>query len=143
MEARPISFKNLCKFIEQNHRHHRPPQGYKFGIAAYKNQNLVGVVAVGRPVSRFLDDGITAEVTRLCSDGTKNVCSFLYGRAARAARAMGFKRVITYTLESERGESLRGAGWKRVGNAGGGSWSRPSRKRYDKAPTERKVLWEA
>lgn len=143
LTAGPITYREACKFISEVHRHHRPPQGWKFGIGAYRGEQLVGVVCVGRPVSRHLDDGKTAEVTRLCTDGSKNVCSFLYQRARRAAFEMGFKKVITYILESESGTSLKASGWKFVKLAGGGSWSRPSRAREDKAPMERKQLWEA
>lgn len=98
---------------------------------------------VGRPVSRMLDDGYTAEVIRLATNGAKNACSFLYGAARRAALAMGYRRIITYILESETGKSLVAAGWKFVRLAGGGSWSRPSRKRTDQAPLVTKQLWEA
>jgi hypothetical protein len=142
MKAKPISFREACAWIAEHHRHHKPPQGMKFAIAAEKNGERVGVVIVGRPVSRMLDDGETAEVTRLCSNGARNVCSFLYSAARRAALAMGFTRVITYILESETGQSLKAAGWKFVRMAGGGSWSRPSRGREDKAPLEGKQLWE-
>lgn len=140
--AKPISFSEAKDFISRFHRHHKPPQGWKFGIAAFRDGELVGVVAVGRPVSRIMDDGETCEVTRLCTDGSKNVCSFLYSRARRAAVEMGYKKVITYILDSESGISLRAAGWKFVRDAGGGSWSRRSRLREDKAPTNRKQLWE-
>jgi len=116
----------------------------KFAIGACDaTGTLVGVVVVGRPVSRRLDDGVTAEVTRLCTLGGANVCSFLYGAARRAARAMGYQRVLTYILGSESGTSLKASGWKFVRLAGGGSWSRTGRPRHDKAPTEIKQLWEA
>jgi hypothetical protein len=104
---------------------------------------LVGVVIVGRPVSRRRDDGLTAEVTRLCVlDDEPNACSFLYGKAAKAALALGFRRIGTYTLKRESGTSLRAAGWTLIGDAGGGSWSRPSRPRDDPNPVEPKLLWE-
>jgi hypothetical protein len=80
-------------------------------------------------------------VTRLCTDGTHNACSFLYGAAARSAREQGYRKIITYILESESGDSLRAAGWLCEGPAGGGSWSRGKRERTDKHPTERKVRW--
>jgi len=102
---------------------------------------MVGVVAVGRPVSRHRDDGITAEVTRNCTDGSKNAASCLYGAAWRAAKAMGYRRIITYTLDSEPGTSLRAAGWRRLGVSLGGSWSKPSRKRTDKHPLGGKIVW--
>ena len=139
----PISFSDACAFIAQHHRHHRPPVGWKFGLAATLSSHVVGVVIVGRPVSRYLDDGVTLEVTRCCTDGTRNAASFLYGAARRATFALGYKRLITYTLSSEPGTSLFAAGWKEKGRTAGGSWSRPSRPRKDNAPLEQKTLWEA
>lgn len=143
MKARPIGWREAKEFVERTHRHHFSPQGWKFGLAAELNGVVVGVVMVGRPVSRMLDDGLTAEVIRLATDGTRNACSFLYARARQIALLMGFKRVITYILASETGTSLKAAGWRFVREAGGGSWSRPSRGRKDKAPLETKQLWEA
>ncbi len=129
-------------FVARLHRHHKPVIGHKFSIGAYLGETLVGAVIVGRPVSRMRDDGATLEVTRLCTDGTKNACSFLYGCAARAAFALGFDRIGTYTLPSEGGASLRAAGWRLIGERGGGSWSRGSRPRADEAPLVCKHLWE-
>ena len=103
--------------------------------------NLVGVCVVGRPVARGADTGWTLEVTRLATDGTRNACSFLYGAAAKAARAMGYRRIITYTLASEHGSSLRAAGWVEEAHVRGQSWSRPSRPREDVSPTEDKTRW--
>lgn len=144
LRARAISFAQAKQFIADKHRHHKPPVGWKFGIAAFRGPECVGVVCVSRPVARMLDDGDTCEVTRLCSDGSKNVCSFLYSRARRAAFEMGYKRIITYILDTEPGTSLKAAGWKlSEAKAGGGSWSRPSRKRTDKAPLNIKQRWEA
>lgn len=139
LELRPISFADACEFIATHHRHHRPPQGHKFSIAAVNaSGGLVGVVCVGRPVARMADDGWTAEVTRLCTDGTLNACSLLYGAAARAAKAMGYRKIITYVLDSESGASLAASGWACDRSSSGGSWSRENRKRVDKAPTDAK-----
>lgn len=142
MIAIPIGWREAVAFVNKEHRHHIAPQGWKFGIAASVDGTIVGVVMVGRPVSRMLDDGVTAEVIRLATNGTRNACSFLYSSARRAATAMGYKRIITYILLSETGASLKASGWRFVRNAGGGSWSRPSRKRVDKSPLEEKQLWE-
>lgn len=102
------------------------------------------MVIVGRPVSRHRDDGLTAEVTRLCTDGTRNACSFLYGRASKAAFALGFTSIGTYTLPNEGGASLRAAGWRLIGERGGGEWNQPSRPRkLMKSPIGQKHLWEA
>jgi len=100
-------------------------------------------VIVGKPVARMLADGYTAEVTRLCArEGARNACSMLYAAAWRAARAMGYRRLVTYTLPEEGGASLRAAGWKFIGEAGGGSWSRKERPRVDTHPTQMKLRWE-
>lgn len=142
LELQPIDFDEACKFIAEHHRHHLPPQGWKFGIAVNNGTKIVGVVTVGRPVSRMLDDGWTLEVTRLCTDGTRNASSILYGAASRATFALGYKRIITYILKSETGVSLKASNWKEIGAAGGGSWSRHGRPRIDTHPTEQKTLWE-
>lgn len=113
----------------------------KFRIGCESDGKLVGVVQLARPVSRYLDDGMTIEVVRLCSDGTKDVCSFLYGRAARIAKEMGYAKIITYILESETGMSLKAAGWTYECEAGGGNWSCTSRPRNTTAPTCKKQRW--
>ena len=138
----PVTYREACEFIEQFHSHHLPPQGYKFGIAVNDGEKVVGVVTVGRPVARHYDDGMTAEVTRCCTDRTKNVASKLYGAAWRAARSMGYTRLITYTLASEVGTSTKAAGFRVVHQTEGGTWNTPSRKRVDKHPTGPKTLWE-
>jgi hypothetical protein len=130
-------------YVRAHHRHHKPSVGDVFCLGAQRGSEIVGVVVVGRPVARMLADGATLEVTRCCTDGTRNACSFLYGAAWRAARALGWQRLVTYTLPEEGGASLRAAGWRLIGEAGGGSWSRPSRARVDTAPTQVKMRWEA
>lgn len=138
---RPITYAEACAFIGQHHRHHRPPQGHKVSIGAEYCGKLVGVAVLGRPVARMVDDGYTAEVTRLCTDGTPNVCSLLYGAAARAAKALGYRKIITYILASETGASLRASGWFQDRKSAGGSWSCPSRPRNDNHPLEPKTRW--
>ena len=138
-----IELAEANAFVTAHHRHHKPVVGHKFSLGAAFGDAIVGVVIVGRPVSRMRDDGETLEVTRLATDGTRNVCSFLYGAAARAAFALGFKRIGTYILKSEPGTSLHAAGWKLIGERGGGSWSVPSRPRVDKHPLQKKLLFEA
>lgn len=142
LQSAPINFADAAEFVRRHHRHHTPPQGHKFSIAAMSAGEVVGVVIVGRPVSRRRDDGSTLEVTRLCTAGHPNACSFLYGAAARAAFALGYGRIGTYVLANEPGTSLRAAGWKCIGERRGGSWSVPSRSRLDKHPTGQKVLFE-
>lgn len=141
LTLRPISFRDACAFIDRLHRHHKPPQGHKFSIGAERAGSLVGVAVIGRPVARMADDGYTAEVTRLCTDGTPNACSLLYGAAARAAKAFGYRKITTYILASETGVTLRAAGWRQDRASSGGSWSRGSRPRDDKHPTEPKTRW--
>lgn len=128
--------------MEQHHRHHKPVVGHIFSLGAALGETIVGVAIVGRPVARMRDDGETTEVVRLCTDGTKNACSFLYGAAARASFALGFKRVGTYILASEPGTSLTAANWRLVGETKGGSWSRGNRPRVDKHPLQGKLLWQ-
>ena len=152
LEIRPCDYKTAAQFVGENHRHNRPPTGQKFSIACFDGDRLCGVCMVGRPVARLLDDGQTLEVLRNCTDGTRNACTMLYGAALRAAKALGYKRCITYTLQSEPGTSLKASNWRRVGDAGGGTWSSPSRPREVvqvtllgeevKYSTEPKVRWE-
>jgi len=143
LHHRRVEFAEAAAFVLAHHRHHTPPVGHLFSIGAYAGDRLCGVAIVGRPVARMRQDGFTAEITRLCSDGTPNAASFLLGRAARAAMALGYRRIGTYTLGSESGVSLRAAGWRRVAETAGGSWSRAERPRDDKHPLEQKTLWEA
>lgn len=138
-----IEFTEAAAFVAEHHRHHTPPVGHLFSLGAFESGRLCGVAIVGRPVARARQDGLTAEVTRLCTDGTKDAPSFLLGCCARAALALGYRRIGTYTLASEGGASLRAAGWRIVGEVKGRSWDTPSRRRTDKHPTSDKMLWEA
>lgn len=138
----PITFPEACAFIKKHHSHHLPPQGWKFGIAVNDGEKVVGVVTVGRPVARHLDNGWTAEITRCCTNGTKNAASKLYSAAFRACKAMGYRRVITYTLKEEEGTSLIAAGFRVVWETKGGSWHRVRRPRVQTAPVGQKILWE-
>lgn len=140
----PISIGYANEFVRRHHRHHKPAKSLNyFAVAVASGPEVVGVAIIGRPVARLLCDGWTAEVRRVATDGTKNACSMLYAASWRAARALGWKRLVTYTLPSECGASLRGAGWTCVGEAGGGSWSRTKRPRVDIHPTQIKLRWEA
>lgn len=139
----PCDLKDANTFVSQYHRHHRGVVGHKFSLAVVRGEDICGVAIVGRPVARRLDDGWTLEVTRVATDGTKNAASALYGAARRATFALGYRKLVTYTLPSESGASLRAAGYRCLGEAGGGSWSCPSRPRVDKHPLQRKLRWEA
>jgi hypothetical protein len=152
LELVPTTLEEANAFIAQHHRHRLPVVGAKFCVAvaaligadpAHAWPEVVGVVIAGRPVARSLDDGYTLEVSRCCTDGTRNACSMLYGAARRATHALGYARLITYTLAEEPGTSLRAAGFRVVGKVRGRSWSCPSRPRVDTAPHQDKLRWEA
>lgn len=134
----PVSFADACAFVAQWHRHHAPPVGCKFslGVAAADGV-LRGVAIVGRPVARYSDDGQTLEVLRTATDGTAHVNSMLYGAAWRAAKALGYRRLITYTQAGESGTSLRAAGWRVIAE-------RPASARRALRGTEnvQRYLWE-
>lgn len=145
LQVTPIDFAEANAFVAAFHRHHKPMPGVKFCVAVSDGETVRGVAMVGRPVARNSDDGFTVEVNRCCTDGARNACSMLYGAAWRAAKALGYRRLITYTLPDEGGASLRAAGWKLIGLRGGGNWNVPSRPRIDTAELLRgqKLLWEA
>lgn len=142
LQLQPVSISEAQRFVTLHHRHHKAPTGGLFAVAVSEGEAVRGVAIIGRPVARMLQDGWTAEVTRLCTLGDKNACSMLYAASWRAARALGYRRLITYTLKREGGASLRASGWRLVGAAGGGSWSRKNRPRVDTHPLEQKQLWE-
>lgn len=138
----PIFQDEAFTFIERHHRHHGRPVGSLFQLAVAKGSKIVGVAVVGRPNGRKSVLRFTAEVTRLCTDGTLNACSKLYAASWRVAREMGYRKLITYILASEPGTSLKAAGWEMIGERGGGSWNVPSRPRIDKHPLQTKILFE-
>jgi len=149
LELVPITLRETNAFVAEHHRHAKEVRGHRFALGASAGGKIVGVVAVGRPIARMLDDGWTAEVNRLCAlpDAPKNTCSFLYGRAWRVWQAMGGRRMVTYTLASESGESLRGAGWKLLGERKGTNavnpWGSVDRKRERRPIYEvDKLMWE-
>ena len=154
LKAVPLELKEANAYIDMNHRHHSGVIRDKFRIGCEKDGELVGVVSVGRPLARRLDDGETLEVLRRCSNGSRNVCSFLDSKSARVAKELGYKKIITYILNTEDGTSLKASGWHlEADEVGGGSWSVPSRPRDDfvqmilfterdkKYPTGKKQRW--
>lgn len=141
LEIRPCDFATAIEFVRENHRHNKPPRGHKFSIACYEDGRLCGVCMVGRPIARMLDDGLTLEVNRNCTDGTRNACSMLYGAATRAAKALGYKRLITYTLQSEPGTSLKASNWIRDGDAGCTHWRGQRYAQLEMPIQELKVRW--
>jgi hypothetical protein len=142
LELCPMTLGEANAFVKKVHRHHGPVVGHKFSLGAVLGEEIVGVAIVGRPTARRRDDGLTLEVTRLATDGTRNACSFLYGACARAAFALGYQRLGTYILASESGASLKASGWRLIGKTPGRSWSVPSRPRIDKHPLQEKLLFE-
>ena len=139
MHIAPCTLKDANEFVFTYHRHHKPCTGQKFSISVRDEYGMIhGVAICGRPVSRYLDDGYTLEINRLCTDGTRNACSMLYGACARAAKAMGYKRVITYILESENGASLKASNFRDDGIAGGTMWTGKRSGRDNGVPKELK-----
>ena len=137
----PLTRDDCNAFVDEHHRHHEGVTGYRYGIGARFGTKLVGCAVLGRPRARRIEQASTLEVTRCCADGTPHVCSFLYGASARLARLLGFDAIFTCILGSERGVSLRAAGWRYCYTTRGGSQDRPSRRRIDKSPTEPKQVW--
>lgn len=135
MDVRQITLKAANSFVDRYHRHHGRVVGHKWSLAAYKDGRLCGVAIVGQPTGRRLDDGKTLEVTRLCTDGTRNACSCLYAAAARRAKAEGYAKIITFILQSEPGTSLRAAGWTREA-AKAGKPARWNAERYGNRPVQ-------
>lgn len=141
MEAIPLELKQANEFVDKLHRHHSSVHRDKFRIGCSVDGKLVGVIQLARPVNRVLDDGKTIEVVRLCTDGTYNVCSFLYSRAARIAKEMGYSKIITYILDRENGSPLKACGWHKEADTKGHNWSCRSRPRSTAAPTCNKQRW--
>jgi len=142
MRIIPLTIKQANTFIVAFHRHHKPVQGHRFSIGLVHSGSLVGVAVIGRPVGRGCDAYMTAEVTRLATDGTKNACSALYGAAARIARGMGFAKIQTYLLETEPGTSLKASGWSLIAKTAGGEWKHTSGPRRTDQPNCPKQRWE-
>jgi len=138
----PMTLREANAFVAKHHRHHKPARGCISVVAVSDGESIRGVAIIGRPVARMLQDGWTAEVVRCCTDGAHNACSMLYGAAWRAVRALGYKRLITYTLPEEGGGAMRATSMKLIGEAGGGTWNRKERPRVDEHPTQGKLRWE-
>lgn len=152
----PLDLDEANAFVERYHRHHDAVVGYKFALGAVYQGRIVGVAIVGRPTPRGRQDGVTLELTRLCTDNIDRkvvdrrgrehdlgVCSFLYAAATRAAHALGYRRFGSYFLKSESGVSAKAAGWRLISEVKGRSWNCRSRPRVDKHPTQDKLLFEA
>lgn len=137
-----MTLRSARAYVKEHHRHAKNIQGGLFAVGAEVDGRLVGCAIVAMPVARMLQDGRTAEIRRVCTDGTRNACSFLYRVCVRVASAMGYTRILTYTLESESGASLRGAGFKITRRTRAEHWNRKSRERAEQ-PLQFKLRWEA
>lgn len=148
MRIIPITLAAAKEFVKKHHRHNKPPTGWKFGVGLEKDGVMIGVATAGRPIARHYDDGLTIEINRTCTNGERNANSKLYGAVWRAAKAMGYKKAITYTRADESGASLRGAGWKQVKTLPARkSWAGSSVKMKDKKDPignggVERILWE-
>lgn len=143
----PCTIQEAKEFVANFHRHNRPPTSGLFAVGASDGEKLIGVAIVGRPVARAFQNGETAEVTRCCVvDGApKGTPSALYGACWRAARALGWQRLITYTLQTEGGASLRGAGWKVIAERSADNpkkWQNRSGRQWQAVVGQAKFLWE-
>lgn len=148
LELQPITLEEAKVFVNKHHRHNIAPVGHKYSIGLNDGNKVIGVAIVGRPIARYNDDGLTLEVLRVCVlEGYKDACSKLYAAAWRVAKNLGYKKLITYTLKSEPGTSLKAAGWKVIGETQykPKGWDVPSRPRVkpERYPTEQKTIWEA
>ena len=154
LEVQPITLRKANAFVVAHHRHHKQVQGAKYAIGIFCKCGMQGVAICGRPVGRKLDDGLTVEVVRLCvKDGINNGCSKLYAACSRIAKEMGYKKIITYILQSETGVSLKASGWQlEADNVGGKAWNSSGKiirtdevtdlfGTYKKYPAEMKQRW--
>jgi hypothetical protein len=145
MKIVPISLRQANEIVTQWHRHHKSSVGHKFSIALSQSEQYIGIAICGRPVARGSDDGFTLEIARLCTNGTKNACSMLYGACARIAKEMGYRKIQTYILESEPGISLKASGWVMEAVTAGGQWKRTdgitNRTDQPNEPKQRWVKW--
>ena len=142
LTVRHMELADANAYVTEYHRHHKAVRGHRFSLACYEDGRLCGVAIVGRPRSRWINQRTTVEVLRLCTDGTQHACSKLYGACRRAAKALGYDRLITYILEDEDGKSLLASGFSYCYTNKGGSWNQPGRPRTDKAPVCPKQLYE-
>jgi len=143
----PCELAEANAFVAEHHRHLGPVPGHRFSLAvADEGGGIRGVAIVGRPIGRFDEDGFTLQILRSATDGHPNAASALNGACKRAAFALGYRRLVSFNLQTESGASYRAAGFVLVGEAGkkdGAGWSCKTRPRIDKAPNQRKLRWEA
>lgn len=138
----PINLRQANAYVARNHRHSKPVRGQKGSVAVTVGVGLCGVAIFGRPIARGLDDGYTIEIYRVCTDGTRNACTKLYGASCRSAAGMGYRKAVTYTLKSENGASLRAAGFTAVAEVKDRQWGCASRPRAQRESQGDRVRWE-
>ena len=144
LRVRPITLREANAVVENLHRHHKPTRGHRFSICAIdESDQIVAVAIASRPVARQSGHhNAVLEVTRMCSDGTPNACSFLYGAMARIGKQMGYHKIQTYTLAEEIGTTLRAAGWILEAISKGGAWIHTDGKqRREDQPQGAKHRW--
>lgn len=144
LHAIPLELKEANALVAAWHRHHKPAQGHRFSVGVCTPDGVVhGAAIIGRPVARLAGHPKDVlEVVRLVTDGTPHACSLLYAAAARAGKALGYRRIQTYVLAEEPGTSLLAAGWACEGEAGGGQWKHTDGKpRRTDQPTGKKMRW--
>jgi hypothetical protein len=138
----PLTLAAANAFVREHHRHNKPVVGHKFSIGLTQDGVLVGVGIAGRPVSRYLDDGMTLELTRVCvAPGHANACSKLLGRLKQLGQLMGYTRIKTYTLLEESGSSLRAVGAVPERQCPPSRWNRPGAC-YQPVYEKEKWRWE-
>ena len=137
----PITISEAKAFVNDHHRTHPPPLSALFAAAAARDGKIIGVATVGRPIAKHRDGGYTAEVTRMCVlENNPNACSMLYGACWRAAQALGYTRIITYTAEEQHGASLKASGWAIIGaTRDHNTWNTPARPRNNTVSNSKKV----
>lgn len=142
LELVPITLRKSNVFVDAHHRHSKRVRGQKWSVSVANGAGVCGVAIAGQVRARELEDGFTIEIYRVCTDGTRNACSKLYGAICQSARAMGYRKAITYTLASENGASLRAAGFVPVAEVKDRQWDCPSRRREQRDLVGDKVRWE-
>lgn len=145
LRVHPCGIAEARQWVERHHSHHHAPRGGLLAVAVHRGDQRVCVAIAGRPVARLLDDGRTAEVTRVASlggDDARHAASMALGSIVRALRAVGYDRFVSYTILGECGTSYRAAGWHPTAITRGGEWSRENRLRDAAAQPDRKVRWE-
>jgi hypothetical protein len=141
LKIKPIHLRAANDFVKKYHRHNLPTVGGKFAISVYGNDKMCGVAICGRPTARNADNGVTLEIYRVCTDGTYNACSKLYGACCKIAKAMGYEKIITYILASENGASVRAANFICEGKAGLMHQTGTRQKHTPTAPVEYKIRY--